>query len=87
MVLVTLIDVNDDWLTVRDVALRLRKSEPTVRRAIGRGDLTAYTLGGRGSRGYSVAPADLQAFIAKCRTDSGDAAGAAAGTENLVKAR
>jgi hypothetical protein len=71
--------MSDEWLSVRDVAHALRKSEPTVRRAIGRGDLTAYTLGGRGSRGYSVAPGDLMAFIRKCRTDSGDVAGGAAG--------
>ena len=69
--------MNDQWLSVRDVAQRLNKSEPTVRRAIGRGDLPAYQFG---ERGYSVAPSDLLAFISKRRTDSGDAAGVAAGS-------
>lgn len=67
-----------EWLSVRDVALRLNKSEPTVRRAIGRGDLPAYTFG---ERGYSVAPSDLQAFISK-RRKCGDGAGGAPGTED-----
>lgn len=73
--------MNDQWLSVRDVAQVLNKSEPTVRRAIGRGDLPAYTFG---ERGYSVAPSDLQAFISK-RRKSADVAGVAAGTENLAK--
>jgi excisionase family DNA binding protein len=77
----TLISVNDEWLTVRDVAQKLGRSEPTVRRAIGRGDLAAYQFG---ERGYSVAPSDLQAFISK-RRKCGDVAGVAAGTEDLAK--
>jgi excisionase family DNA binding protein len=72
----TLIAVNDEWLSVRDVALRLSKSEPTVRRAIRLGALTAYTFG---ERGYSVAPSDLQSFISK-RRKGGDAAGDVAGS-------
>jgi len=72
-----LIDVTDDWLSVRDVARKLGKSEPTVLRVIRGGALPAYVFG---ERGYLVAPSDLQSFIAKCRTDSGDAAGGAAGS-------
>ena len=75
--------MNDQWLSVRDVAQRLNKSEPTVRRAIGRGDLPAYTFG---ERGYSVAPSDLQAFISK-RRKGGDAAGDVAGSnQDMAKA-
>jgi excisionase family DNA binding protein len=71
--------VNVQWLSVRDVARKLEKSEPTVRRAIGRGELVAHLFG---ERGYSIASSDLESFIAKCRTDSGDAAGVAAGTDD-----
>jgi excisionase family DNA binding protein len=74
--------VNDEWLSVRDVAQVLNKSEPTVRRAIGRGDLTAYQFG---ERGYSVAPSDLQTFISK-RRKGGDGAGGAPGSnQDLTK--
>ncbi len=83
MVAARLIDVSDEWLSVRDVALKLRKSEPTVRRAIGRGDLPAYTFG---ERGYSVAPSDLESFIAKSRKGA-DAAGVAAGTKDEMIAK
>jgi len=84
MVPVTLISVNDEWLTVREVAQRLRRSEPTVRRAIWRGALVAHQFG---ERDYSVAPSDLELFIAKSRTDCADAADRVAGTEDLAKAR
>jgi excisionase family DNA binding protein len=70
--------VNDEYLTVRDVALRLRRSEATIRRVIVRGELVAHTVG-QGGRGYLVDPVDLQAFIAKSRTDCADAAGKVAG--------
>lgn len=75
--------MSDEWFSVREIALKLRRSEPTVRRAIGRGDLTAYVV--PGGRGYLVAPSDLESFISKCRTGCGDAAGLVAGcTEDLV---
>lgn len=43
-------------MTVRDVAAAIRKPEPTVRRAVRRGDLVAHESG---ERAYSIAPADF----------------------------
>jgi len=74
-----------EWLSVPDVARRLNKCEKTVRRTIKRGELAAHMLD---DRTYSVAPAELEAFIAKRRVYPGDAAGGAAGgSEDLAKAR
>ena len=56
--------MNDDYLSVPQIAQVLGKSEPTVRRAIRRGALPAYQFG---ERGYSVAVSDLESFIARSR--------------------
>jgi excisionase family DNA binding protein len=72
-----LIVMSDEWFSVRDIARKMGRSQPTVRRAIGRGELTAHVM--PGGRGYLVSPCDLESFIAKCRTDSGDVAEGAAG--------
>lgn len=53
-----------EWLTVREVADRLRVKEATVREWIKRGDLAALDLGAR-SAGYRVRPRDLEDFIGR----------------------
>jgi excisionase family DNA binding protein len=77
--------VNDGgyWMTVRDVAVAIRKSEPTVRRAVRRGDLVAHVFG---ERGYLIAPADFAEFIAKSRKGADAAGGAAGSNEDLARA-
>ena len=52
----------NDWLTVRDVAERLKVSEETVRRWVREGDLPALVLGRKA--GHRIQSADLEAFIA-----------------------
>jgi excisionase family DNA binding protein len=73
---------DDRWLSVAAVARELGLSEPTVRRMAATGRLPAFRFG---QRAYSVDRADLRSYMAKCRTDSGDVAGGAAGTEDLAK--
>lgn len=74
----------DRWLTVRDVAGELGLSEPTVRRMAATGRLPAFRFG---QRAYSVDKSELREFMAKSRTDSGDAAGVAAGSnQDMAKA-
>ena len=51
----------DRLLTVRDVAAKLRVTEPTVREWIARGELPALELGGR--TGYRITETDLEAFM------------------------
>lgn len=50
-----------EWLTVREVAVRLRVSECTARRRMRPTSLMAKFLGGR--VGYRIRPADLQRFL------------------------
>jgi hypothetical protein len=56
-------------------------SEPTVRRAVRRGDLTAHVFG---ERGYSISPADFAEFVAKSRTRADAAQDAAGSNRDLV---
>lgn len=51
-------------LSTPEVARRLGKHRTWVQRAIGRGELPAYRLGGRD---YTIFEADLQQFIAARR--------------------
>lgn len=51
----------ETWLTVDDVAGRLRVHERTIRRWIEAGRLPATNLGGRA--GYRIAETDLLAFM------------------------
>ena len=53
---------SDDWLTVRDVAERLKVTEETVRRWVRDGDLPALVLGKKA--GHRIRSTDLDAFIA-----------------------
>ena len=55
-------DTRDEWLTVRDVAARLKVREETVRRWVRDGDLPALALGRKA--GLRIRPADVDAFIA-----------------------
>ena len=73
--------MSDEWLSVRQAAARLGRSEFVVRRAISQGDLEAYAFG---ERALSIAPGDLEAFIQKCRK-GGDAAGDVAGGNQDLK--
>jgi len=73
--------MDERWLTVAETAAELGLSEPTVRRMAAKGRLPAYRFG---DRAYSVDRHELREFMSKCRT-SGDAAGVAAGTEDLAK--
>jgi excisionase family DNA binding protein len=52
----------DEWLTVRDVAARLKVQEETVRRWVREGELPALALGRKA--GFRIRPADLEIFIA-----------------------
>jgi excisionase family DNA binding protein len=49
MTVLTTRDHSGEWLTVAEVAERLRCSEPTVRRRIRDGEIPAVTLGGPGT--------------------------------------
>jgi excisionase family DNA binding protein len=55
--------VRSRWLTVGEVAERLRCSARTVRRRITLGELTAFKFGGS----VRVQESDLQAFIKNSR--------------------
>jgi excisionase family DNA binding protein len=55
-------DARDEWLTVKDVAARLKISEETVRRWVREGELPALALGKKA--GFRIRPADLEVFIA-----------------------
>ncbi len=52
----------DQWLTVGEVAERLRVNEVTVRRWIQRGELPALNVGGRRPE-YRIRQAAFEAFI------------------------
>jgi excisionase family DNA binding protein len=60
-----------EYLTVAEVAERLRCSEPTVRRRIREGELPAVRLGGSGSA-VRVPRAGLQAWLWSEPTEQGD---------------
>ena len=71
-----------EFLSTAGVARRLNKSAKTVLKFIHAGELEAHELDGRS---YSVSTKALDAFIEKRRVGPGDAAGVAAGPENLKK--
>jgi excisionase family DNA binding protein len=50
-----------EWLTVAEIAERLKVSDQVVRRWLRRGDLEGTDLGGRA--GYRVKASDLAAFL------------------------
>jgi excisionase family DNA binding protein len=52
----------DEWLTVRDVAERLKVTKETVRRWVREGGLPALVLGKKA--GHRIRSTDLDAFIA-----------------------
>lgn len=56
-------ETDETWLTVQDVAERLKVDEETVRRWIRAGKLAVLDLGPRG--GYRIRPDELAAFVAK----------------------
>jgi excisionase family DNA binding protein len=72
----------DRWLSVAEVARELGLGESTVRSMAATGRLPAYRPG---RRAYLVDRAELREFIAKSRTDSGDAAGVVAGSNQDLK--
>jgi excisionase family DNA binding protein len=54
----------DEWLTVDQVATRLKVDAETVRRWIRRGELAVLSLGGPRA-GYRIRPDELQRFISE----------------------
>jgi excisionase family DNA binding protein len=62
MTVLTTRDHSGEWLSVREVAAELGRSEPTVRRRIRAGELPAVRLGPRGS-GVRVPRAALTAWL------------------------
>jgi len=69
-------ELSEASLSVADVARELRLSEPTVRRMVASGRIPGFRPGWA----YRVAPGALAEFVSKSRTDSGDVAGGAAGS-------
>lgn len=55
-----------EWLTIPEVALRLRVSRMTAYRIAERGELTTYRVG----RQLRVRPADLDAYLASARNET-----------------
>lgn len=55
-----------EWLTIPEVALRLRVSRMTIYRLHERGELTTYRVG----RQLRVRPADLDAYLATARNET-----------------
>ena len=51
------------WLTIREVASRLRLSRMTVYRMVHAGDLSAHRFG----RSFRIAEAELDAYLAQTR--------------------
>lgn len=58
-----------DFMTVKDVADRLKVSDRYVRLLIARGDLPAVRLG----RAVRIGVTDLVAFLEACKTDDASA--------------
>lgn len=56
-------DGQDANLTIPEVAALVRRSEKTVRRAISRGELVAYMVGGR----WLIRRSDVEAWIERGR--------------------
>ena len=56
--------MGDEWLTVDEVAERLKVHAETVRRWVRAGALAALDLGSR-SGGYRIKRADLDEFVAR----------------------
>lgn len=54
-------DRNDEWLTVQEIADRLKLHEQSIRRWLRSGELHGALLGDRA--GYRVRVADLEAFL------------------------
>ena len=65
--------LNEEWLTVEEVATRMKVSEETVRRWIRGKKLPVLDLGGPRA-GYRIRPSDLQAFLASRYGEAGKAA-------------
>ena len=73
----------ETWISVAEAARITGRSSETWRRHIHSGAVEAKRVGARGW--WSVAAADVEALVTKSRK-SADAAGVAAGTEDLRKA-
>jgi excisionase family DNA binding protein len=50
----------DKWLTIEEVAERMRVNEKTVRNWIASGELPAFPIG---KRGYRISETDLRNFV------------------------
>jgi len=59
--------VEDRWLTVADIAERLKVHEQTVRRWLRTGDLPGRALGRKA--GWRVRESDLEAFMQRGKTE------------------
>jgi excisionase family DNA binding protein len=55
--------MNEEWLTVNEIAERLKVTPATVQRWLRTKALPGLSLGGKA--GYRVRPADLDRFIAE----------------------
>jgi excisionase family DNA binding protein len=56
--------VNEQWLTVEEIAEKLKVSDETVRRWIRAKKLPVLDLGGPRA-GYRIRPSDLQTFLSQ----------------------
>ena len=65
--------LNEDWLTVEEIAAKMKVSEETVRRWIRAKKLPVLDLGGPRA-GYRIKPSDLQTFLANRYGEQGKAA-------------
>ena len=54
--------LNEEWMSVEQVAEKIKVSEETVRRWIRAGDLPVLDLGGPRS-GYRIRTSDLESFL------------------------
>jgi excisionase family DNA binding protein len=73
--------MSETWIPVAEAAEILGRSSETVRRTIHSGAVEAKRVGDRGW--WLVAAADVEALVTKSRKGA-DAAGGAAGTEDLI---
>ena len=62
--------LNEDWLTVEEIAAKMKVSEETVRRWIRAKKLPVLDLGGPRA-GYRIRPSDLQTFLANRYGEAG----------------
>ena len=65
--------VNEEWLTVEEIATKMKVAEETVRRWIRSKKLPVLDLGGPRA-GYRIRPSDLQTFLAARYGEAGKAA-------------